>query len=161
MPKILCAVVTATTDKSFINFDNAAELLAGIVRHSKTDAVSHEPRGFVGHAKHAVQLMAAHAFLGRTKKEYRLQPDIKRDLGTLEYGANGHTELLAAVFALHQTRAVRLALQGVMVMTYAAAMRADRAIGPAQAFKVFAGLVRVLEVRLIQVGSHSISPVCG
>ena len=52
-------------DKGFIGLDGlafAAER-GTIVLHGFAHAVAHEPRGFVGDAEHAVDLMGAHALL--------------------------------------------------------------------------------------------------
>lgn len=113
------------------------------------DAVRHEPCGFVGNAERAVQLVRAHALLGRAEKQHGLQPNIQLDLAALKDGAHRNSELLAAITALPQARTVGLAIKLVM-LAYDAAMRAYRAARPLDALKVFARLVGVLEVGLIQ-----------
>lgn len=116
------------------------------------DAVRHEPGRLVSHPKGAVQLVAAHALLGRAEKEHGLQPDIEFDLGTLKHRPYGHCELLSAILALPEAGACGLTSEAVMA-SYDPAMGADRARGPLKALKVFAGLIRVLEMRLIE-GRH-------
>jgi hypothetical protein len=124
-----------------------------------TDAMSHKPRGLVGNSERAVELVTAHAFLGRAEEIDRLQPDVERDLAALKHGAHGYRKLLAAVLALPQARTVRLTLQRVVIFAHRAAMRAHRAIGPTQGFKVFPSLFSTLEVRLVNViGGHGCVP---
>lgn len=67
---------------------------------------------------------------------------MQRHLATFKESANGHGELFAAVSAEVQARAVAFTLERA-VMFYAATMRADRAIKPADRFKKLAGCVFV------------------
>jgi hypothetical protein len=87
----------------------------------------------------------------------RLHPLVQWDLAALKDRAHRYRELLAAVLALVNAWAVRLAVQYIVILAYAAAVRADRTIGPAGSFKVFAGLGGVLEMRLVE-GGHGRSP---
>src|SRR5688500_3055321 len=69
-------VVPATANRSlglvvppigFVHFDGGAAATKhsnAAVIHRFADAVRHEPRGFVSHAKDALKLLAAHALLG-------------------------------------------------------------------------------------------------
>jgi hypothetical protein len=102
-----------------------------------------------------VQLVAAHALLGRAKEVDRLQPDVKRNLGTLENRPHGHGKGLAAVLALVEAITGRFTFKSVMGLANAATMRADRPIRPADGLKVFAGFLGALEMGLVQVGTHS------
>src|SRR5689334_7556838 len=116
----------------------------------------HKPCGLIGDAQHTVQLVAGHALFGRAEQVYGLKPYVELDLGTLKDGADCHAELLTTVFALPQSRTMRLAFKGVMVAAYRSAVRAYRAIGPAHGFKVFASGVGVLKMRLIQMRMHDV-----
>jgi hypothetical protein len=69
--------------------------------------------------------------------------------------------LFAAVLALPKALAMRLAVKFVMPLAHAATVRAHRAIRPLDALKVFAGLNGILEVSLVESGSHRESPVYG
>src|SRR5258708_28781433 len=51
---------------------------------------------FVGRAKRAVELVAAHALLGGAEQERRQPPLAERDLGTLEDGSDRDGELALA-----------------------------------------------------------------
>ena len=108
--------------------------------HGLADAMRHEPSGLVGHAKGALKLLAADAFLAGTHKVHGLQPDMQLNLAALKHGANRYRELLAAVLALVKAGAVRLAFKLVMVLGLGPAVRADRATGPTDSFQPLAGL---------------------
>src|SRR5207249_288092 len=97
--------------------------------HRFADTVRHEPCGLVRHAERAMELVTAHAFLGRANEVRRQHPLVKRDLAALENGSDRHGELTTAVAAEQQTGAVALAGQAVIAIR-AAAVRADRAGRP-------------------------------
>lgn len=139
----------------FNDFATTTQRASRIGLESLTDAVRHEPCGLVGHTQNPVQLVAAHALLGRAEQIDRLQPDIQLDLGTLKDCPNGHGKRFAAVTALVEAFAGRIPIKRVMLLAHNAAMRAYRAIRPADGFKVLAGLVGALEMGLVQVAAHS------
>jgi hypothetical protein len=59
-------VASFATDESFIDLDLrafAASFLEGSALHGQADAMHHEPCGFLGNAKSAVNLIAADAIL--------------------------------------------------------------------------------------------------
>lgn len=127
-------LLTLVAPKGLVNFDRAAvatELAFGLDVHGFADAVSHEPRGLVGDAKRAVELVGADALLGRAHQVRRQHPLVKGHLRALKDRADRHRVLAAAVAAEIQARAVRLALQ-LRLAIRAAAVRADRAIRPAE-----------------------------
>src|SRR5947207_11983110 len=74
-------------------------------------------------------------------------------MGTLEHGAHGYGELLAAALlaALVQALTVGFALKLVVAADHAT-VRADRTIGPADRLKIFAGSVIIVEVRGVERG---------
>ena len=67
-----------------------------------------------------------------------VNPFVQRKLGIREHGSNGDAVLQAAMPAEQQTRAMRLSFKAALAIC-AATVRADRAIRPADAFKVGAG----------------------
>jgi len=147
------------TDEGFVSFDYAADASQDLARrvHRFAQAVRHEPCGFVLHPQRALQLVATAPFLAGTDQVDRLHPLVQRDLASFKDCANRYRELFAAVLALVHARAVRLAIQRIVILAYAAAVGADRAIGPADGFKVLSGLGGVLEMGFVE-GGHGRSP---
>lgn len=134
----------------------AAAVLGRRGRHGFTDAVHHEPRGFVGDADHALDLLRAHALL-RCSHEMRAEnPLVQADLGALEHGADRHGKLLAAVVALVQASAVLLATKGGSVLRMA--MRANRTMRPKRLFEMSASGVRVVVNRIGDIELHGGRP---
>ena len=159
------ANVALVAKVGFVHFHDstaAAKQAATVRLHGLADAMGHEPSGLESHAKHTVKLVAAHALLGGREQMDGLQPDVKADLGALEHGADRHGELFAAVFALPQAGTMGFAVQLVMILGRAAAMRADSAMGPAKALKVVAGSAGGLEVGGVQeaLGPSCFSDLC-
>lgn len=145
------AVLSLAADIGFIGFDDArgrvaAERAIGFVGlHRFTDAMAHEPSGFVGDAEHTFDLLRAHALLAGAKQVIAEQPFVKRHLRAFKDGANGDGVLLAAVVALDQPRAVLLAFKAGRVER--TAVGAERTFGPADRFKMLAGFGFVVKVR--------------
>jgi hypothetical protein len=106
--------------------------------HGVANAVGHEPGRLIGHAKHAMKVVAADAFLRRTQQVDCNKPLRERNLAALKHGPHGHGELLPAVPAEPQARAMRLAVQFAVALR-AAAVGACRALRPSDAFKIFPG----------------------
>lgn len=102
------------------------------------DAVRHEPSRFVGHAEHPVELVARHSLFGGAEKMRSENPLMERNLGTLKHGSHGHRVLLAAMPAEQDASPVRLALKAALAIR-ATAMRAYRAIRPAEGFQMLSG----------------------
>jgi hypothetical protein len=93
-----------------------------------------------------VELVCAHALLGGAQQVHRQEPFVDRYLGSLHDGADRHRELLAAVVALDDAGAVRLALQPGDALLLAA-VGADRAVRPQATLQVLAGGILVGEDR--------------
>ena len=74
--------------------------------------------------------MGAHALLAGAEQVIAEQPLVERHLGTLEHGANGHSELFAASIALDQPGAMRLAHKALGVV--GTTMRTHRPVRPMQ-----------------------------
>jgi hypothetical protein len=125
-----------------------------LIGHCETETLCHDPRRLVGHANDAVNLVAADALLRGTKQVRRQHPLVQRDPGTLKNGAHGHGELRTAVSAEPEARTVGLAAKPAIALC-AAAMRAYRAIQPAQVFEVFSGGVFVTESGGVEHGEIS------
>src|SRR5689334_12837291 len=93
-------------DESLVNLDNAAARaergeVAGA--HRLADAVLHEPRGLVGHAQRAVELVGTDTLLAGGHEDDRLYPKVQGDLAVLEDRADLDGELALAVAAAPQT----------------------------------------------------------
>ena len=95
--------------------------------------------------KGAVKLVANMPFLDDGQSAIALQPDVQRDVASLEDGAHGHAERLAALVALVEADAGALALHLGDALN-AAAMRADRAFRPQAAFDESISRFLVVEV---------------
>ncbi len=72
-------VAGKTADESLVNFDLAAQLSAVAILQSKSDAVSHEPSGFLSDAKPACDFVAADAVLVVGNHPHCGKPLIKAD----------------------------------------------------------------------------------
>jgi hypothetical protein len=75
-----------------------------------TNAMSHEPRGFVGNIERAVELVTADAFLRLAQQESREPPFRQWNFRALENCTDGDGELTLAVVAVEQARTMRLLL---------------------------------------------------
>lgn len=136
-------------DKRLVHFDRAAvgtEVNRTVIAHCLTDTVRHEPRGLVCYLKNAVKLVAADALFAGHHQVDSLQPLEHFDVAFLKDRTLADGELLAALAALPQ--AVTLFALGVLFAGLRAdalklvgaidhaAMRADRAVRPQNAFDV-------------------------
>lgn len=81
------------------------------------------------------------------------QPLVERNLGAFEHRPNGNSILLTAVIALDQSGAMVAALQASSIER--SAMRAERTIGPLEAFQMLAGCVFVREAGRGNVHANS------
>src|SRR5436853_155537 len=106
----------------------------------------HEPRALVRDLEGSVELVRAHTLLGRAQEEERKQPLVQRDVGSLKDRSNGDGVLLAARGALPQ--APRLGLQPIRRPLTLAAVRAHRAIWPADGLKICGCRLCVVEARI-------------
>src|SRR5712692_1985377 len=99
--------------KGFVGLKHfaAAAEDAAVRLHRLAQAVAHEPGGLVGHAKHAVELVAAHAFLAGSEQRSGHEPLVEGYLAAFKHGAYRNGELIAAVAAVIHAGAVRLAVQ--------------------------------------------------
>ncbi len=102
------------TEVGFVHFNAAATTTE---RHGErarahrfADTMGHEPRGLVSDAKRTMQLMGAHALLGRANELHRQEPFVQGDFRALEHRANGHGKRLTAIATEVEARTVGLAL---------------------------------------------------
>jgi len=109
------------------------------------------PRSFHAHAKGALKLAGADAFLRRAHEIHRLKPDAKRRVAVLENGAHLDGKGLAALVALAKPNAGGLAIQlADLGRVRVAAVRAYRAVRPQKRLNVAIGGGFVVEVRGIE-----------
>lgn len=121
---------------------------AATVFHGFAKAMLHEPCGLVRDAKRAMHLVRRVALFACSHQVSTEHPFVKGYLAALKYRTYRYGEWLQTIFALIKTGARRLALERVMVLADTPAMRANRAIGPADCLKVYPGFVRVLVNRV-------------
>lgn len=104
-----------------------------------------------------MKLVGAHALLGGAEEVGGGKPRGKGELGALEDGPDSDGELLAAVGAAKESLTGLLAFRAALalkpvVLADRAAVRADGTIGPANALKILASRVVVVEVGSIERG---------
>src|SRR5665213_601250 len=102
----MLALAGLLLDERLVGLDGlsfAADLWRTLGRgHGFADTVSHEPRGFVGDPKHAMELVGGNAFLARSHEVDRQKPFVDRDMRPLENRARPDREFaLAAVAGEH------------------------------------------------------------
>ena len=122
-------VLGHATDESFIDLDNAAELI-NILHKSDADFVTHRPRCFVRTEAHiALNLQRAHAFLAGQHEVDNAIPVAKRFICVFEDRPGNMRKAIAvwrALFALPMPFAGRKIVNG-----WVAATRAANALWPA------------------------------
>jgi hypothetical protein len=154
-------LLAVVAPESLVHFDrgrSAAKLAGRGDVHGFADAVGHVPRGLVGDAEHAFELLGADALLAGTHQVRRVDPFMQGDLGALENGTYRDRVLLAAVAAKQQSVAVRFAGQARLAID-TSAVRANRAVGPAKALQVSARRVVIDEMLLGLKGlGHRFAP---
>ena len=121
-------VLSATSNESFVNFDNAAQLSFGFDQ-SGADFVSHEPSGFDRTKTHvAAKLACAHSLFTGQDQMRDFVPVAKRLVGVFENGPGQVGEPIAvrgALFALP----MMTGSEGIALAI--ATTRANDTIGPA------------------------------
>jgi hypothetical protein len=132
----------------------AAELSVIGRAHSHADTMRHEPRCFVGNAKHAVQLVGRYTFFARRHKMKCERPFPIGKVARLHYRPHLHCERHAAGVALIQARPMHLSRQPSDVLRSHAAMRANRTIRPMDNLEMLPRLVFVRENRVSQIVGH-------
>ena len=92
-----------TNAEGFVNLDVRAGPANRNVtvnfRHVFADQLRHAPSGFVGHAKLALQFLAAHAVAGDREQVDCIEPELKRGPRLFERGAHGRVQVVTAELA--------------------------------------------------------------
>jgi len=115
-----------------------------------------EPRRLVGRAEHAGELVRAHALLARAHQMERHDPLVERKMAALHHSADRDREGPPASIALEQAGPMALALQALHVVNLAA-VRAERAVRPADTFQVSPGGIVIVEHAVGEVGNVRIA----
>ena len=149
-PQMLSPHVAFSANESLVNFHGSTkQFCQRTFSHSKANSVSHKPRALVSNIKHPVQLVSAHAFLGRAQNKNRHQPFANGNMGILKDCPNRHRKLLAASPAFVNASAngaIALRVGGKLINRLGCgvlAMRAGRAIRPTQRLQKLSGGVVV------------------
>jgi len=130
----LTVAALIAADIGFVHLDSAVQQWPITFAHGGTDAMAEIPCGFVAHAQHALYLIRAHTLAGFTDQVSSNEPLQQRQMGIVEDGSSGNTELIIAVFAVKQ-------LRGESRQRARLAAWAFRAKRPAQPFQKFAAAV--------------------
>jgi hypothetical protein len=80
----LVHVPRLAADKGFIDFDFASELVKTLVLHCQTNPVKHEPRGLLGDAEPAMDLIGRDSVLATDEHPCCAEPLLKRNRRVLE-----------------------------------------------------------------------------
>lgn len=115
-----------------------------IVFHGFPYTVGHERRGSVCDIERAMELIGAHVLLGSGYQMESQHPFMQRNVGTFKECSHGDGKLLAACIAHNLALLASLAAEPFDILCFTAAGTV-RTIGPAQAFKMLAGLCFVME----------------
>ncbi len=130
VPLVPMAVLRLAADESFIDFDNAHELLKALVHEARADAVAHVVGGLVGAEPHyPLNLEGADTLFAGQHKVDHPKPLTKALVRVLKDRARDVRETISA--ALAAIRAFPLKRHGAERIDIAAiATRAANAIGP-------------------------------
>src|SRR5581483_7469237 len=99
VPLALVLVLFSAAQIRLVGLDNlalAAERAARRCRHGFSDTMRKEPSGFVGHAKHTLQLKRTDTLLARAHQMHGQEPFRQRYLAALHDGSHGDRELPVA-----------------------------------------------------------------
>ncbi len=101
---------SGTADESFVYFDVApapTEFQNGAILHRKTDAMKHEPCGFLSDAKSAAHFIRTDSVLAVGNHPNRDEPLVERERGILKDSPHLARELFAGVVCLALPHAPR------------------------------------------------------
>jgi hypothetical protein len=139
---VLMHVAGFAADHALIHFYFAAQLAAAFILHGKTDAVEHEPCGFLSYADGAVEFPRANPVLVVDDHPGSGKPLVQSERRILEDSASLQAELRAVVLAVALPNA-RLFKIGNMVGV--ATRAAHNAIRPAKRYHELAAVLEVFE----------------
>jgi hypothetical protein len=124
-------------------FPAAAKLAKTSRLHSQTDAVHHEPSGFLGDSKRARNLVTTNPIAAVTNHPDRSYPLVQRDGRVLENSPDLRGELALEVNALALPLPLILEEHNIVSATSGTG---DNAVGPAQTNHVSERVVGIVEV---------------
>ncbi len=130
-------------DESFVHFDFATHPPERFILQGQTNAVKHEPRGFLSDAKSARNFVGANPVLAVGEHPSRREPLVEADWRILEDGAHLDGELALGVMGGTLPDTAR----GAKGNTRRAASRADNPFGPAACHKVVEAIIWIREVK--------------
>jgi hypothetical protein len=141
-------------DESFIDFDNAAELI-NVLHESGSDLVAHEPCSLIGTEAHiTIKLQSAHAFLANEHQVNDAIPIAKRFVGVLENRPGNDGESIGD--ALSAVHAFPFESHGFEFIDVAAsATRATDPFGPTACNEIDATRILVGE-QFIELGGREL-----
>lgn len=138
----LVHIAGLTADERLIDFDFASERVKTPVLHGKADAVQHEPRGFLGDAKPAMQFVGTDTVFCPNDHPSGGKPLLKADRGLFEDCASLEAERRAGMLRVALPYASLFQVGDVI----GAATRAfDNAIRPAQFDHELSAMLEVRE----------------
>jgi hypothetical protein len=140
---ILVHEASGTANERLVNLDFSAAQFAAIFLHCQPDAMKHEPCGFLGHAKPAMQLPRADAVLVVYDHPDRRQPLMQTERRILEYCSGLQAELRAVVLAVAFPDARLFEIDDVIGIT---SRTADNTVRPAKFNHEFVTVIVILEV---------------
>src|SRR5437667_68124 len=132
----ISAVLGFATRKGLVALDELAFATKRLwidLAHCLADTMRHKPRGLVGNAEGAMQLMCREPLFAGRHQAIGQNPFVERNVAALHDGSDRHRESLIACVAMEQSRPVRLAIEPVDPLCLSA-VRAVWAIGPADLF---------------------------
>ena len=151
---------------SLDNLASAAERRsedAVLFGHRLADAVRQKPSGLHRALQHALHLTGADALFARAHQVDDLQPQMQRQVRAFEDGPLAHGELAAALTALVQPPASRLAADPIDSLASRMTVRADRSIRPQDGLDVRERGVFIGEAGLVENGAchgrNSLTPL--
>src|SRR5437588_13106191 len=98
----MSTVLGFASDHGFVALNNlviAADRRRASWLHALSNAMAHEPRGFIRQSKHAGELQCTHALLARGHQISSHKPFAQRDMTSREDRAGANRELLPAIVA--------------------------------------------------------------
>ena len=143
MPRLCapCLLARHATDVGLVYLHDPVQLAAAIpAAHRPPDAVHHEQGTLVAHARHALNLLGAHAFLAGARGSEREAPVLEGNRAVLHDRADAHRVLLFAAPAAPQEPLAPLARRiPHLVHVGIATARAAGGVAPPLALHVLHG----------------------
>ena len=93
------AVLADAADVSFVYLNRWSLQLQIALREQRANLLEHAPRGFVGDASLALNLLCGDSATSRTHEIHRVEPSLERSSGLLEDGPSERVDMIAAMVA--------------------------------------------------------------